>query len=209
MPVSLINSFALDEQKIWKGGHILLVGDTTTPPSVPGKIEDVIDPVTFAPKTSWGFFTATDENGFDLEPQYEVNDGVPTDQRKYNILKGDVETVAWSGTATALYSDLATLKKLWNLGGITAIAAATGTIAQRIAKIGVPERLIEQQVAVVQQNSRTKKLRVVYMRKGTFTSPQTMKQSGRSVASNGFTLMFDPDTTITDGSDFGFIMEAD
>lgn len=210
MAVSLINSVALQETNIWKGGHLLLLGDPTTPPAFPTKIEDVIAPDTFAFKTGWSFFTATDENGFDIQPTYEVDKGIPTDQRKYNLLKGDVDTVAWSGSGTALYSDLTTLKKLWNLGGITAIAAVAGTtVAQRVANIGVPERLLEQQVAIVQQNNKTKKLRVLVFRKGTFTEPQAMKAAGRSVSSNAFTVTFDPDTTIVDGSDFGKIFEAD
>jgi hypothetical protein len=210
MSTGLVDALAINESDIWRGGHRLLLGDLSTPPSFPSKIEDVINPTTYVLAAGWTDIGATTEDGFRLTPEWDTVDGVPIDQRDTPLFGGNINNIRINGTATAMYTDLATLRVTWAIvGASSAIAAGAGTVAQHVAPIGEVSSLPERMVAIVQEHEKTGKLRVVAFRRAKLSSPGELPFSSREVSRNEFTLTFLPDNAITDGSSFGKIFEED
>lgn len=209
MATSLVENFAIVEANIWKGGHRILFGDTGTPPAVPANLEDIINPTTFALETGWTDFVATTDDGFTMTREWEVDEGIATDQRGYNLRAGGISGTTMGGSATSLYSDYETLKMTWVLGSTTAIAAGSGITAQHVTKIGAPAIVPERQCVILQMNDSTGKIRAFYFRRAKFTDPGEIGLKASEPTSQEFALTFEPDASQTDGSDFGLLFEQD
>jgi hypothetical protein len=133
---------------------------------------------------------------------------VATDQRDFLLREGSVENVVMSGTATSLYTDIATMAWVWGLG-VTTTIPANGVIsrAQKSAKLGTVTDLSPRVFGILQQNNVSSKMRLLAFRKARVTDPQDMNMQGRTTSAVDFNLVFDPDPAIIDGTDFGLYFE--
>lgn len=208
MTTPLAKAMPITDTKLWKGGCRIILGTTAGP--FPTTFEDIIDPTTMTLVSPFTDFGATTEDGFTISRSWDEIEGVATDQRDFLLREGSVENVQMQGTATSLYTDIATMAYLWGLGTVVLVPAVTGPPAKRAfrkASLGTVTDITPRVFVILQQNNISSKLRMFAFRKARVTSPGDLTLQSRVTATNEFTVVFDPDPVIVDGSDFGMMFE--
>ncbi len=210
MATALVKAFSIADTKLWKGGCRIVVGAVGGGGVFPTTMEDVIDLTDMGLVAPWTDFGATTDDGFTISRSWDEIDGVATDQRDFLLREGSVENVTMTGTATSLYTDITTLAYLWGLGTVVTVALVVGPPAKRAhkkANLGTVTDVTPRLFCILQQNNVSGKLRMFAFRKARITSPGDLNLQSRVTASNEFTVNFDPDPAIIDGSDFGILFE--
>jgi hypothetical protein len=210
MATALVRNITIDDAKIWRGGSRVIIGDTASPPTFPTKLEDVIDLATMALEVGWTDLGATSDDGVEIERAQDVDEGIAIDQRDTMLRPGRVSGVTMNMSTTLMYTDIATVKKIWEAGTLTAIAASVGVnVAQKKLALGSPTALTNRLVAVLQQSDSDDRLRMFVFRKGKFTETGSIKISAKDTSMVDVTIEFEADVTQTDGTDFGVLFEED
>jgi hypothetical protein len=205
MATSLVTNLSIDLAKIWTGGHRLVYAPIET--AFPGDLEDIINVSTWALETGWVDFGPTTDDGFEITREGDVNEGVAIDQRDYNLGAGNYANVSMGGSCTAMYTDSATLKLKWEFGTTTAIPIGTGvTITQSSTAMGSPATPTPRRLAVLQQNTNGL-LRAFVFRRATVELGGSVALHKGDPEGTEVTFVFQPDPSITDGSDFGVLLE--
>ena len=84
MADTLTSVMTLDENKIYRGASRLIYGRIGL--AEPTKIEDVIDPSTYALASGYNDWGMTDEDGVSISRESELFDGIPLDQVSVSFL---------------------------------------------------------------------------------------------------------------------------
>lgn len=211
MGTALASAIAYDEGTLWRGACRIIISDTASPPTFPTLLEDVIDLTTMALEAGWVDLGLTSDEGAEIERAMDVDEGIPVDQRDYLLRTGRVSNVTKSITTTLMDTSIQSIKRTWEAGTLTAIAASVGVnVAQKKLAIGNPGTLTERFVAVLQQNDAAgEKLRMFVFRKGKITESGAIKVSAKDPSIIDITISCEADPSQTDGSDFGFLFEED
>ena len=207
MADTLTNVMTLDENKIYRGPSRLLYGRIGL--TEPTKIEDVIDPSTYVLASGyydWGF---TDEDGVTVSREAELFDGIPLDQRKSNLYEGEPENWMMSLSTNMVDADIDSLIRVWELGSKTTLSSGAGQIAQTKTTIGAPQAFTERRVAVVQEDNKTGRLRMLWFRKAIPMQESSETQiSDSGAAMVPLSMKISQDLDIADSSGpFGLIFE--
>lgn len=163
MADTLTSVMTLDENKIYRGPSRLLYGRIGL--TAPVKIEDVIDPTTYALASGYYDWGMTDEDGVNISRESELFDGIPLDQRKTNLYEGEPENWMMALSTNMVDADLDTLIRAWELGDKTTLTSEAGRVAQTYTTIGAPQAMTERRMAVVQEDNKTGRLRLFWFRK--------------------------------------------
>lgn len=203
----LANNMPIDAAKIWYGPHRTVIADDTV--TFPNLLEDIIDPTTWALQTGWEDFGPTSDDGFEITREGDRTEGVPIDQRDFNLGGGNYEGVTMGGTCTVMYTDAETLKIKWELGSTTDIPAVTGAtpnVHQTRTKIGNPSTPTRRRLAVLQQQANGMLRAFVFRLASTELGGSVVLKKGDPEGTE-VTWVFEPDLAITDGSEFGHYLE--
>jgi hypothetical protein len=128
MATDLTRNFVPADSKIWKGGARLLTASKTVVLPANPKLEDVISPATFVLQSGWVDIGALSDDGVAIAREWDESEGLLIDQRDFPLRGGQPQNVRMSITATLVYSDLASLDYLWQLGTTTAAAHNNGVL---------------------------------------------------------------------------------
>lgn len=208
MATALVRAMTIDDAKIWRGASRVVIGDSVTPPTFPTKIEDILSLTTMILITGWTDLGATSDEGTDIERGQDVDEGFAIDQRDYNLRSGRVSGVSMKASQTLLYTDITTLKTIWEAGTLTTVAAvASVNVAQKRLAVGSPSALTKRFVAILQQNDSSGKMRVFVFRRGSFTETGSLKVNAKDTSMIDSTIEFQPDPAQIDGTDFGVVIE--
>lgn len=212
MSTALASAIVADQEDIWRGPCRIVISDTASPPaSFPGKLEDVIDLGTMALESGWLDLGLTSDDGAEIVPEMDVDEGFAVDQKDYLLRGGRVSGVRRSITTTLMDTSIQSIKRLWEAGTLTSIAASVGVnVAQKKLALGNPGALTSRYVAVLQQNDTAAgKLRMFVFRAGKFAETGGLRISAKDPTGVDVTIVCDPDPSQTDGSDFGWLFEED
>jgi hypothetical protein len=128
MATDLTRNFTPLDFKIWKGGARLLTAAKTVVLPANPKLEDIISPTTFALQSGWTDIGGLSDDGIAIAREWDESEGLLIDQRDYPLRGGQPQNVRMSVTATLVYTDLASLDYLWQLGTTTAAAHNNGVL---------------------------------------------------------------------------------
>lgn len=209
MATALSEAIPLTEG-VWRGGGRFLLGDPVTPPAWPDVMEEVMNLTTFALEDDWVDIGPISDDGFEISQSQDVDEGIPIDQRSYNVLSGRVSNAALQITYTAYDTSIEAMKLYWNAGTLTSVAASVGVnVAQKRLNIGSPKSIVGRRCAIIQQHEETGKLRMFVFRIVKYTESGSFKISSKDPSGVDVTLTVQPDITITDGTDFGIMLTQD
>lgn len=130
----------------------------------PTKIEDVIDPSTYALASGWSDLGPTNDDGFTVRRSVEVFDGIAIDQLKTNLDEGEPESWSMEAETTIMDTSLEKMAIVWQGGTLETISAGTGTIAQHALPLDAPTSFTSRRLAFIQQDEKTARLRVFAFR---------------------------------------------
>ena len=158
----------VSEPKIFKGAARVVYADIMQP--FPTKIEDVIDPTTYALAAGWHDLGATTRDGVRVIRGLEKDPGVEVDQVASNILLGAIRR--WTGrvSMSLLHTDIDTLILCFETGAKTTTSAGAGVVAQDIIQVGSPPTLTKRRLAVIQKHSVTDFLRMLVFRQASLAA---------------------------------------
>jgi len=209
MATALVRALTIDDTKLWRGGGRLVMGALGTG-TFPTVMEDVINLTTMALVAPYVDLGATSDDGFTLTHGWDDVDGIPTDQRDYDLRQGATENAVYGATFTPLQADIDSLVWFWGLDASTTVAQVTGPpikVAHKKAKLGGSPALTTRIFCILQQNDVSSKMRMFAFRKARIAAPGDLTGNRRTVMSGEVELSFLPDTAITDNSDFGMLFE--
>jgi hypothetical protein len=218
MTAKMIDSMTVTRDKIYKGSGRLVVSDPDTLTSFPGALESVMNPATPADggtayelASGWIDLGPTTEDGITLRREAELSEGIPVDQRRANLDKGEPENWNMGLETKLLHTDLDNITKAWEAGTKRTIAASGSNVAQHSIDLDAPGSFTERMAAVIQEDPKSGKLRVFAFRD---TIPQVdgsemVVQEGEATGLP-FKLELRLDETVSEGSgQFGKIFEED
>lgn len=207
MADTLTSVMTLDENKVYRGPSRLVAGRIGL--TAPTKIEDVIDPTTFVLASGYFDLGFTSDDGVSVNRSMETFDGIAIDQRKTNIYEGQPENWTMSLTCDLVDTDVATMAIVWELGDTTTLEADVGQIAQTRTTIGAPQSLTERRVAVLHQDNKTERLRMLWFRKVIPMQEDSETQIYDGGASMlPLSMKIDQDLDVTDANGpFGLVFE--
>ena len=149
------------EGNVWRGAARFLYADSGT--SFPGEMESVIHPNTYVLANGWNDFGGTSEDGLTLTREFEGSDGVPIDQRAYNLFEGDPTRWMMKVAATLMETDPDNLSIAWELPTATDVTGSVATSQKKLV-LDAPITLVKRMVAAVQEHPSGGNLRVVVFR---------------------------------------------
>lgn len=205
MSTALARALVPAETKMYRGENRIVIGDDTT--TWPTKLEDIIDLTTFLLETGWTDLGVTNPDGVSIERTQDVDEGIEIDQRDYMLRRGKVSNIGYTIGYSLMYSDNATLKKVWNSPTLTAIAASVGVnVAQTELELGSPDSLVRYPIAILQQDDKSGKLRAFVFRQAMFTETGGITISRTDPSVLEITMEVDPDVSEA-GTEFGVVFE--
>jgi hypothetical protein len=148
------------ESNVWRGAARFLYADAGT--SFPGELESVINPTTYALAAGWNDFGGTGDEGLTITREFEGMDGVPIDQRAYNLFEGDPTKWMMKVSAKLMETDLDNLRIAWETPAKQSITGSS--VSQTKLLFNAPTTLVERMVAAIQQHSEQDNLRVFVFR---------------------------------------------
>lgn len=208
MTTALAKALVVDETKMYRGENRVLLGTLGTT-VFPDTIEDIISLTTFLPTTNWVDLGVTSTDGITIERSQDVDEGIEIDQRDYALRRGRLSNISYTITGSLMYTDNATLKKVWNSPLLTTIAAVSGTnVAQTVIDLGSPPSLTRYPIAILQQDDKSGKIKAYVFRQAMFTETGGIAINRSDPSMLEITMEVDPDTSQTDGTDFGRVFET-
>jgi len=164
--MSLIDNVTVTRNNIFKGACQVVVS-TDAYTSFPGVIESVIDPSTYALASGLTALGGTTEDGVVIRRSAELSDGIPVDQRRFNLDEGEPEGWEMEAELTLLETNLDRLRIAWEGETVQSIAAGAGNVAQHVMPLAGPSTFTERMLFVIQEDYKTGRLRVGAFRKAT------------------------------------------
>jgi len=203
--MGLVSAITIDRNDVWKGSSYLAYGNLA---SFPGELESVINPTTYALANGLTALAPTNEDGVSISRSTESEDGIPIDQKNYNLDEGDPGDTAMEVGTTLLTSNVDVIKIVW--GTPDEVAVSGSLVNQKRLPLNAPSTYTERQVYVIQEDAKTGRLRVFAFRKTVpnVDSEMNIQRSEATGLPSAFKLR--PDTTLADHhGPYGFIFEED
>ena len=162
--MGLADNITVTRNNIWRGTCLVAVS-TDSYTSYPGELESVINPTTYQLAAGLQALGATTEDGVVLRRSADLSEGIPIDQRRFNLDEGEPEGWTMEAEMTLLETHLDNVKIAWEGSDIENI---TGSVVnQRRLPLGAPESFTERMLFIIQEDPKTSRLRVGAMRSTT------------------------------------------
>jgi len=203
--MGLVSQITVDRDDVWKGTSYLVYGSLA---SFPGELESVINPTTYALADGLTALVPTTEDGVAIRRATESEDGIPLDQKNYNLDEGDPGSTTMEMNTTLLDSTVDVLKIVW---GTPDPVSVTGSVVnQARLPLNAPATWTERQLYVIQEDAKTGLIRVFAFRKAVPSVDSEMNIQRTEATGLPAAFKLRPDTTIADHhGPYGFIFEED
>lgn len=159
--MSLIDNITVTRNNIYKGPCQVAVS-TPSYSSFPGELESVINPTTYALAAGLTPLGGTTEDGVAIRRNAELSEGIPVDQRAFNLDEGEPESWEMEAEFTLLETHLDNWKIAWEGGSVQSISGSL--VNQKVMPLGAPKSFTERMLFVIQEDYKTGRLRVAALR---------------------------------------------
>ena len=146
MTAKMVDSITVDRHSIFKGASRVVQRVSTT---VPVKLEDIMAPTTYVLASGWVDIGPTTEDGLTQTRTAELSDGIPVDQRRVALDKGEPDSWEMTAECTLLDTTYAKLVIALEYGTVTALTAIGGRVAQHQVSIDAPQAFTARQFAFI------------------------------------------------------------
>jgi len=178
--------------------------------TVPVKLEDIMNPGTYALASGFLDVGGTNEDGVTITRTANLSDGIVVDQRRTALDKGEPETWEMGAECTLLNTTYQNLVTALEFGWVTALGTAGGRVAQHMVAIDAPSSFTERQFAFIQEDPATSHCRAWWFRSAVpaVDGELALKSTEATGVPLKLTINTDPNVDEGDGQ-FGLYFEAD
>lgn len=204
--MGLVDNISITRAKTFKGTGYVVYGNLA---SFPGELESVIHPTTYALAAGLSELCPTSEDGVTLSRTAETSEGIPIDQKAYNLDEGEPTAWAMQAGMTLLDTTLDTVKVIWETPATVDISGSV--VEQERLPLGAPTTFTSRQLYIIQEDYYTGRMRVFAFRDAI---PQVdgSEMNVQSEEATGLPATFKirADETLADHhGPFGFIFQED
>jgi hypothetical protein len=201
----LSDAIQIDRKKTYKGTAWVLYGSLA---SFPGELESVINPTTYVKAAGLTELCPTTEDGVTVTRAAEVSDGIAIDQKATNLDEGEPTGWGMGAAFELLDTTLDALKIVWQTGDPVAITGSS--VSQKRLSLGAPQSFTERELYIVQEDAKTKRMRVFAFRKAVPQVDSELNAQSEEASGTGVEFKIRADTTKAEHhGPFGFIFEED
>jgi hypothetical protein len=203
--MGLVDNITITRAETYKGAAYVAVGALA---SFPGELESVINPTTYALESGIVALCPTSEDGVTIGRSADVSDGIPIDQKSYNLDEGEPDAWTQEVTFTLLNTDVDFLKYAWETPDPVSVVGSV--LNQKRLPLGVPQTFTERELYIIQEDPTTGRLRVFAFRKAVPQPDGELNVQASDASGVPVTYKLRADTTLADHhGPFGFIFEED
>ena len=203
--MGLVDNITITRAETYKGSGYVLIGALA---SFPGELESVIHPDTYALGAGVVALCPTSEDGVTIGRAAEVSDGIPIDQKPYNLDEGEPTGWTQEVTFTLLNTDLDFLKYVWATDDPVAVVGSL--VNQKRMPLGAPTSFTERELYIVQEDITTGRLRVFAFRKAVPQTDSELNVQSEEASGVSTTFRIRADTSLANHhGPFGFVFEED
>jgi len=207
MAAKMVDSITISRNAVFKGASRVVQRVSTT---VPAKLEDIMAPTTYVLASGWVDVGGTTEDGLTQTRTAELSDGIPVDQRRVALDKGEPDSWEMSAECTLLDTTYAKLVIALEYGTVTALGTDTGRVAQHQVSIDAPQAFTARQFAFIQEDVKSLKCRAWWFRNVTPAVDSEMVIQKLEATGVPLKLTISTDSAIAEGSgEFGLYFEQD
>jgi len=203
--MSLVDNITITRDETYKGPAYIAIGALT---SFPGALESVIDMDTYALQSGITALCPTTEDGVTINRSVSTSDGIPIDQKNYNMDAGEPESWTMQVGFTLLNTDVDTIKYPWATPEPVTVTGSS--VTQKKLPLGAPETFTERELYVIQEDPKTGRMRVFAFRKSIPAPDGDLNIQKTEASGLPVTFNIRPDTTLAEHhGPYGFIIEED
>lgn len=162
--MGLVDNITVTRNNIFKGACQIAVS-TASYTSYPGELESVINPSTYALAAGLTALGGTSEDGVTLRRSASLSEGIPVDQRQFNLDEGEPESWEMEAEMTLLETHVENLQIAWEGGDIEDITGSS--VTQKRLPLAAPDTFTERMLFIIQEDAKTGRLRVGALRETT------------------------------------------
>lgn len=204
--MSIKDSITVTRDNTYRGPSYIAIGDLA---SFPGELESVIHPTTYVLESGIIALAPTTEDGVSIKRTAEVNDGIPIDQKAYNLDEGEPDGWTMEVSFTLLNTDVDFLKYVWGTGDPMAVSGSV--VEQQKLPLDAPTTFTERELYIIQEDPKTTRMRVFAFRKAVPQPDSELNVQSSEASGAPATFKIRADTTILADhhGPFGFVFEED